>query len=141
VHIHGAQGVGNRLQTGVSAVLLSWCVLTAALYADCVAVLVCLLHAVWLRSCTLLYSKPRMVLVMGGCDPIITRRLGQPQDESVVINLGLNYHLDSYLDEDSKRFAEEFPQCFQVSPLWKGSWLEGDTRLHRCWPGDHCATC
>jgi hypothetical protein len=68
----------------------------------------------WLRSCTLLYSKPRMVLVMGGKDPVIVRRLGQHEDEAVVTNLGLNYHLDSYLDEDSKRFAAEFPQCFQV---------------------------
>lgn len=68
----------------------------------------------WLRSCTLLYTKPRLVLVMGGRDPVIIRRLGQPEDESVVVNLGLNYHLDSYLDEDMKRFAVEFPQCFQV---------------------------
>jgi len=74
---------------------------------------VCALVA-WLRSCTLLYTKPRLVLVMGGRDPVIVRRLGQPEDESVVVNLGLNYHLDSYLDEDMKRFAVEFPQCFQV---------------------------
>ena len=51
---------------------------------------------------------------MGGRDPVIVRRLGQHEDETVVLNLGLNYHLDSYLDEDSKRFAAEFPQCFQV---------------------------
>jgi hypothetical protein len=51
---------------------------------------------------------------MGGKDPVIVRRLGQQEDESAVINLGLNYHLDSYLDEDMQRFAVEFPQCFQV---------------------------
>lgn len=52
---------------------------------------------------------------MGGCDPVIVRRLGQPEQEAVVVNhLGINYHLDSYLDEDMQRFAVEFPQCFQV---------------------------
>ena len=51
---------------------------------------------------------------MGGRDPVIIRRLGEPESQSVVVNLGLNYHLDSYLDEDQQRFAAEFPQCFQV---------------------------
>lgn len=44
------------------------------------------------------------------------RRLGESEEDAVQLNLGLNYHLDSYLDEDSKRFAEEFPQVFQVRP-------------------------
>lgn len=42
------------------------------------------------------------------------RRLGEPEGSAVKLKLGLNYHLDSYLDEDSKRFAAEFPQIFQV---------------------------
>ena len=55
---------------------------------------------------------------MGGRDPVIIRRLGQAEQDAVVVNLGVNYHLDSYLDEDMKRFAVEFPQCFQVGLHW-----------------------
>lgn len=62
----------------------------------------------------LLHSKPQLVLAIGGKDPIIVRRLGEPEDATVHIHLGMNYHLDSYLDEDDKRFAIEFPQIFQV---------------------------
>jgi hypothetical protein len=71
-------------------------------------------HSAWLRCCTLLYSKPRLVLLFAGRDPVILRRLGDAEDDAITLNLGLNYHLDSYLDEDSRRFAAEFPQVFQV---------------------------
>lgn len=77
-----------------------------------------LVQSAWLRCCTLLYSKPRLILVFAGRDPIVVRRLGEPEDSAVRSNLGLNYHLDSYLDEDNKRFAEEFPQIFQVTLLY-----------------------
>lgn len=73
-----------------------------------------LVQSAWLRCCTLIYSKPRLILVFGGRDPIVVRRLGESEDTAEHLNLGLNYHLDSYLDEDSKRFSEEFPQIFQV---------------------------
>jgi hypothetical protein len=71
-------------------------------------------HSAWLRCCTLLHAKPRLVLLFAGRDPVILRRLGDAEEDAITLNLGLNYHLDSYLDEDSKRFATEFPQVFQV---------------------------
>jgi hypothetical protein len=71
-------------------------------------------HSAWLRCSTLLHSKPRLILLFAGRDPVIMRRLGESEDKAITLNLGLNYHLDSYLDEDSRRFAAEFPQVFQV---------------------------
>uniref|UniRef100_A0A383V5G0 Uncharacterized protein n=1 Tax=Tetradesmus obliquus TaxID=3088 RepID=A0A383V5G0_TETOB len=70
-------------------------------------------HSAWLRCCCLLHSKPRLVLLLAGRDPVVLRRLGESEDDVITLNLGLNYHLDSYLDEDSRRFAAEFPQVFQ----------------------------
>jgi hypothetical protein len=74
-------------------------------------------QSAWLRCCTLLYSKPRLVLLFAGRDPVILRRLGDAEEDAITLNLGLNYHLDSYLDEDSRRFAAEFPQVFQVGTV------------------------
>lgn len=72
-----------------------------------------LVESVWLRACCLLYRKPKLVLVLGGKDPVVVRRLGQPESSAKRVTLGINYHLDSYLDEDEQRFAEEFPNLFQ----------------------------
>lgn len=70
-------------------------------------------QSVWLRTCTLLYRKPNLLLVLAGKDPVVVRKLGSPESSTQYITLGLNYHLDSCLDEDEKRFAFEFPQVFQ----------------------------
>ena len=77
-------------------------------------------QSVWMRTCCLLYSKPQLVLLYSGKDPIVLRRLGQPEAASEIVNLGINYHLEDYLDDEEKRFVTEFPQVFQVSVISAG---------------------
>ncbi len=67
----------------------------------------------------------------------MVRRLGQPEAAAQYIHLGINYHLDSYLDDDEARFSMEFPQvralqrwgCWRSSggPCYVHAWVHGCT--------------
>lgn len=72
-------------------------------------------QGVWCRCCALLYAKPRLVLVLAGRDPVVVRRLGQSDAAASHVTLGINYHLDSYLDDDENRFAAEFPDLYPLT--------------------------
>lgn len=89
-------------------------------------------QSVWMRCCALMYHKPRLVLVLAGKDPVIIRRLGQPESEATQLMLGINYHLDSWLDDDEKRFQAEFPQVFKLE--------HGDLVVTQDYKGAGCFT-